>query len=242
MWWTAAARTSSSALVSETPRWATGGAFDQLPPTAAWRHVDARDGFEVVFLQTGDGGYRFDGCTTAVEDGQAWVVRYEIVVDGAWRTRAAYVRGRLPTGEREVRLEADGSGHCGVGDVAAHQLDGCLDVDLESSSCTNTLPVHRLGLAPARGPTHPRPTCGPSASTSSALSSATSGSRTTAPGSDSTTPRPRSTAGGRLVYDASGLVLGYPGIATRDLRRPYEPTTKHSPDFAPPLSRTASRA
>jgi uncharacterized protein len=151
MWWTAAARTSSSALVSETPRWATGGAFDQLPPTAAWRHVDARDGFEVVFLQTGDGGYRFDGCTTAVEDGQAWVVRYEIVVDGAWRTRAAYVRGRLATGEREVRLEADGPGHWGVGDVAAHQPDGCLDVDLESSSCTNTLPVHRLGLALGEG-------------------------------------------------------------------------------------------
>jgi uncharacterized protein len=52
-------------------------AFGQLPPTAAWRHVDAREGFEVAFLQTGDGGYRLDGCTTAVEDGQAWLVGYE---------------------------------------------------------------------------------------------------------------------------------------------------------------------
>jgi hypothetical protein len=26
------------------------------------------------------------------------------------------------------------------------QLDGCLDVDLESSAMTNTLPVHRLSL------------------------------------------------------------------------------------------------
>jgi hypothetical protein len=30
------------------------------------------------------------------------------------------------------------------GRAAAH-LDGCLDVDLESSALTNTLPVHRLG-------------------------------------------------------------------------------------------------
>jgi uncharacterized protein len=58
-------------------------AFEQLPPTAASRHVDAREGFEVVFFRAGDDGYQLDGCTTAVEDGQAWVVRYEIVLDDA---------------------------------------------------------------------------------------------------------------------------------------------------------------
>ena len=31
---------------------------------------------------------------------------------------------------------------------AVPDLDGCLDVDLESSAVTNTLPVHRLSLAP----------------------------------------------------------------------------------------------
>jgi uncharacterized protein len=51
-----------------------------LPPSAAWRHRDAREGFECVFL--------------------------------------------------------------------AAQVAGVLDVDLEASACTNTFPVHRLGLAP----------------------------------------------------------------------------------------------
>lgn len=34
------------------------------------------------------------------------------------------------------------------------RLDGCFDVDLESSSMTNTLPVHRLGLAPGAAAEH----------------------------------------------------------------------------------------
>ena len=50
-------------------------AFAAPPEFAAWRHRDARDGFEVVFLRAGDGGYRLEGHTAAVEEGQAWAVR-----------------------------------------------------------------------------------------------------------------------------------------------------------------------
>lgn len=35
--------------------------------------------------------------------------------------------------------------------MPASGLDGCLDVDLESSSLTNALPVHRLGLEVGQG-------------------------------------------------------------------------------------------
>src|SRR5215218_9850519 len=59
-------------------------AFAAPPEFAAWRHRDARDGFEVVFLRAGDGGYRLEGHTAAVEDGQAWAVRYRITLDAAW--------------------------------------------------------------------------------------------------------------------------------------------------------------
>ena len=34
---------------------------------AAWRHRDARDGFEVAFLDERDGGVRIEGHTAAVE-------------------------------------------------------------------------------------------------------------------------------------------------------------------------------
>ena len=45
-----------------------------------------------------------------------------------------------------MRVHADGSGRWLIDDAAAEHLDGCIDIDLESSACTNTLPVHRLAL------------------------------------------------------------------------------------------------
>jgi hypothetical protein len=55
--------------------------FEVPPPVAAWQHRDARAGFEVVYFQPGDDGYRMEGCTTAIEDGEMWVVSYTISVD-----------------------------------------------------------------------------------------------------------------------------------------------------------------
>jgi len=109
---------------------------------AAWQHVEARDGFEVVFID----GLRYAGETAAVEAGEAWAVSYVIELAEDARTRRAHVSGLSAGGRRDVRLEADGAGHWRVnGDPAPH-LDGCLDVDLESSSLTNAFPVHRFGL------------------------------------------------------------------------------------------------
>ena len=118
--------------------------FAEFPAFAAWRFVDGVDGFEVVYLAPG----RLRGHTSAVEDGQPYAVRYEITVDDAWRTRAAGVWTDTLTGRREVAVASDGAGHWTVdGDPAPH-LDGLLDVDVEASSCTNTLPVHRMALPP----------------------------------------------------------------------------------------------
>jgi uncharacterized protein len=192
-----------------------GVAFGPLPPTAAWRHVDAREGFEVVFLQRRSGGYELVGATTAVEDGRAWAVRYEIVVDDAWLTRAAYVSRRSASGDHEVRLEADRCGHWRIGDRAAPELDGCLDVDLEASSCTNTLPVHRLELAVGEGADAPAAYVRSVDVDVERLEQRyvrieDDGARRrfdyTAPAFDYK---------GLLVYDGSGLVLDYPGIAVR---------------------------
>lgn len=61
--------------------------FRSPPPAAAWRHREARTGFETVFFRPVPGGYRIDGSTTAVEDGRAWAVGYRIETDDAWVTR-----------------------------------------------------------------------------------------------------------------------------------------------------------
>jgi hypothetical protein len=200
---------------------AAGGAADvsfaELPATAAWRHLGAREGFESVFLATAGPGLRLDGCTAAVDEGRAWAVRYVITLDGRWCTRTARVWARSPAGEHEVRLDADGSGRWRVDGVPAPRLDGCLDVDLESSSCTNTMPVHRLRLGVGQRAEAP-------AAYVRALDLHVERLEQRYSRVDDDGPQPRydyrAPAFGvecRLVYDRSGLVLDYPGLAIRVL-------------------------
>jgi uncharacterized protein len=114
--------------------------FDSLPPAAAWRHVEARDGFESAFFAPRPSGVRISGHTCAVEHGDVWDVGYIIDIDERWRTLTAVARGRSAAGISETVIESAGDGRWQVDGRPAPQLDGCLDVDLESSTCTNTLP------------------------------------------------------------------------------------------------------
>jgi len=110
--------------------------FRAPPKAAAWQHQDARTGFEVACFQSLDDGYRIDGYTTAIEDGQTWAVNYTITLGATWTTRGAQITGRSASGSRQILLEADGAGRWLVDGEVASYLNGCLDVDLESSAMT----------------------------------------------------------------------------------------------------------
>jgi uncharacterized protein len=119
--------------------------FRALPAHAAWEHRESRSGFEVVFLYPKD-DLRAEGSTAAVEGDDAWAVRYSIALGAQWATQSAQVRGLASSGRAEVELTADGAGGWLINGEPAPHLEGCLDVDLESSCLTNAFPVHRLGL------------------------------------------------------------------------------------------------
>jgi len=190
-------------------------AFSDLPTSAAWRHHEVRQGFESVFARADRSGYRFDGHTAAVEDDRVWVVRYTLSLDERWITRTARVWGWSASGEHELQLEGDGAGRWEVNGTAVPELGGCLDVDLESSACTNAIPVHRLSLRVGESVEAP------------AVYVRADGLRVERleqeylrMDDNGTRQRYRYSAPGFgfeccLVYDASGLVLRYPGIATR---------------------------
>jgi uncharacterized protein len=189
--------------------------FHRPPAFAAWQHRDARDGFEVVFLNPGADGYRLDGTTTAVEDDQAWTVQYTIDLASGWTTQSARVVGRSLAGSQELRVHADGAGRWHVNGALAPELDGCLDVDLESSALTNAFPVHRLRLE-----------IGEQAEAPAAYVRALDlrverlEQRYLRLDDDRTRQRYRYSAprfGFECVlsYDAHGLVVDYPGIAVR---------------------------
>ena len=189
--------------------------FGALPRFAAWEHRDARSGFEVVFLRPDGDGCRLEGDTAAVEDGEAWAVHYEIVLGSGWLTRSARISGRASAGARERSLTTDGAGRWQVDGARAPELDGCLDVDLEASSLTNALPVHRLGLEVGRQAEAP-------AAYVRALDLAVERleQRYLRLEDDGERQRyhytaPRFDFECVLVYDESGLVLDYPGIAIR---------------------------
>jgi hypothetical protein len=174
-----------------------------------------RSGFEVAYFGARGDGCQIQGWTTAVEDGLTWAVEYVIEVDAAWATRSARIRGRSGAGFCSVLLEADGNGHWLAGDKPAPYLDGCLDVDLEASALTNALPVRRMGL----------PVSGRAAAPAAYLRAVGLAVERL----EQTYVRITDEAGcqrydyaapafdfaARLVYDKSGLVLDYPGIAVR---------------------------
>jgi hypothetical protein len=191
--------------------------FRQLPPSAAWRHRDSRDGFEVVFARSDAGGHHLEGTTTATEDGDAWAVHYAVAVDLAWRTRSAVVLGWSAGGRRELRLESDGHGAWLVNGTPAPALAGCLDVDLESSVVTNTLPVHRLRLEVGERAAAPAAYVRALDLGVERLEQRYLRSDDEAGNTVFAYEAPRFDYAGRLAYDASGLLLDYPGIAERVL-------------------------
>jgi len=189
--------------------------FARLPATACWQHRGLRSGFEVAYFQPESGGWRIEGTTAADEDAQTWIVAYSIGLDASWVTRDARITARTASGRGETVLASDGEGHWRVDGRPAAELDGCLDVDLESSAVTNALPVHRLGLA-----------AGDRAEAPAAyvraldLSVGRLEQRYARIADENGHQRYRYEAPAfsftcTLVYDDCGLVLDYPGIAAR---------------------------
>jgi uncharacterized protein len=189
--------------------------FAPLPAVAAWQHRDARTGFEVVYIDAADSGLRVEGYATAVEAGDAWAIEYAIALDESWRTRGARIRARTPAGAREIEIEADGTGGWRVNGADVPEVAGCLDVDLEASAFTNALPAHRLALAIGDEADAPAAyvrarDLGVERLEQRYVRLPDDGARArfhyTAPAFDFTA---------ELVYDESGLVIDYPGIAVR---------------------------
>jgi hypothetical protein len=125
------------------------------------------------------------------------------------------VSGRSPSGGHELALEADGAGSWRIGGAPAPHLDGCLDVDLEWSSLTNTFPVHRLGLEVGEAADVP-------AAWVRALDLSVERLEQHYVRLDDDEDReryhyaaPRFEFESELVYEEFGLVVDYPGIAAR---------------------------
>jgi hypothetical protein len=92
-------------------------------------------------------GFGFSGLILQAHEETPYVARYRIEVDDGWRTR--HVEVELEDGgKRRLSLTADGEGNWLRDGQRLEQVAGCIDIDLEWSPSTNTLPIRRLGPAP----------------------------------------------------------------------------------------------
>jgi uncharacterized protein len=107
-----------------------------------WRRLDGRS-WERFELTRHDALWRLSGTILVRGDSGPAEARYEVTCDPGWRTLRTTVTLRDDAGERSLELVADGGRWSADGvDVAA--VRGCVDVDLEWSPSTNTLPIRRL--------------------------------------------------------------------------------------------------
>jgi uncharacterized protein len=189
--------------------------MSEFPNTAAWRHLGIRDGFEVLFLRRGPRGFELDGYSTAVEDSQAWGIRYALTLDSSWKTRSAHIVGRSAQGANDVQLETDETGHWRVDGRPAPLLDGCVDIDLEASAFTNALPVNRLGLKVGQQADAPAAYVRALDLCVERLEQQYTRLPDEGEASRYDYRAPRFGFTCVLVYDEFGLVLDYPGIAIR---------------------------
>ncbi len=92
-------------------------------------------------------GFQLSGLILQAHEDAPYIVRYSIGVDEAWHTCAVQVELEND-GQHRTGLLADGAGHWSRDGEPLLALDECLDIDLEWSPSTNTLPIRRLALAP----------------------------------------------------------------------------------------------
>lgn len=117
--------------------------------TLVWQRQD-RAGAEYFGLWRDGSGWQLRGTVVVALEGQPARVRYGVICDGQWRTRAVHVAMRAGGPEQALHLTVDEDGRWWQGEREVVSLRGCVDVDLAVTPATNTLPLRRLSLTPGQ--------------------------------------------------------------------------------------------
>jgi hypothetical protein len=111
--------------------------------TARWAPLEG-SGLEHLTVRHEDGAYIARSALIGERGGAPFAIRYTLICDGNWHVR--FLDLELTDG-RAVTLSATGEGEwMDVEGNPLRALKGCIDIDLEGSPYTNTLPIRRLGL------------------------------------------------------------------------------------------------
>ncbi len=112
----------------------------------AWATMDG-PGLEHVIVRSADAGFRAESQLITAED-DPFRASYELDCDVEWRVRSLSVQVATSAGERALGLSVTSDGRWTVDGQARPDLDGCVDLDINRTPLTNTLPIRRLSWSP----------------------------------------------------------------------------------------------
>jgi len=108
---------------------------------SAWDGCEA--GLEHVDVRPADGGIAVSGVVIAQEEGTRFGLSYRLRLDALWHTKDVVVR---TTSGHVLHLESNGKGSWQENGKDRPDLQGCIDIDIQATPLTNTLPIRRLGM------------------------------------------------------------------------------------------------
>jgi hypothetical protein len=116
-----------------------------LIQTGLWRWIKGTGLERFELLQIAQ-EWMLRGTIVTLAESRPVEVRYEVVCDDAWHTKRADISLRDGAAARVLRVDVkDGQWH--ENGRANEKIAGCIDIDLQWSPATNTIPIRRLGLA-----------------------------------------------------------------------------------------------
>jgi uncharacterized protein len=110
---------------------------------SAWEGCEA--GIEHVDIRPADGSLDISGIVIGREGDARFGLAYRVKLDHLWRVREAHFR---TTSGQVLHLESNGQGHWRENGKDRPSLQGCIDIDIQATPLTNTLPIRRLDWIP----------------------------------------------------------------------------------------------
>lgn len=125
---------------------ARAAARDTTQVDVAWMALQW-PGFEHVIASVGPTGFQADSWMILDSETGLARVSYLLSCDRQWQVTDLTITVTDAASHRRLALRRDAGGDWhGDGDSPVPDLDGCVDVDINRSPLTNTLPVRRLGM------------------------------------------------------------------------------------------------
>ncbi|MBM6596569.1 putative glycolipid-binding domain-containing protein [Microvirga pudoricolor] len=110
---------------------------------SAWEGCEA--GMEQADVSPAEGGLDVAGVVIGTEDGTRFGLSYRLRLDALWHVREATL---WTTSGKALRLLSNGRGSWQVDGREEPGLQGCIDIDIQATPLTNTLPIRRLDMKP----------------------------------------------------------------------------------------------